>query len=285
MPSPGPPTSGPPAGYPTESYAPTSQPISPSYPPQYPPGAPYSGAMPSGLPSGLPSGPPPPMPGDPMGPRRKGRGATIAAGVLAVVAAVVLVGTLVLVATGTFNEDEPNNPPASNDAQSREPSANSSEPTTKATGPVVQPAGAPYSYRVPNGFSKTDQVTVSRGGNGAKYQSGVLPGGVSGEDLVAVTVYELPVDSSTLSDSQIRTELDRLVAGLADNGATEPETSTIADARTWKYRVTVDATVADSYFLFAGKTELQILCQWKTKETEIKRGCQEVLDTLEITPT
>jgi hypothetical protein len=220
-----------------------------------------------------------------MGPRRKGRGATIAAGVLAVVAAVVLVGTLVLVATGTFNEDKPNPPPSQDAQKSQGASAKASEPATKATGPVVQPAGAPYSYHVPSGFSKTDEVSVSRGGNGAKYQSGVLPGGVSGEDLVAVTVYELQVDSASLSDSQIRTELDRLVAGLADNGATEPETSTIADARTWKYRVTVNDTVADSYFMFAGKTELQILCQWKTKQTEIQRGCSEVLGSLEIKPT
>ena len=163
--------------------------------------------------------------------------------------------------------------------------AEAPEPKAKATGPVVQPAGAPYSYQVPNGFAQTTDVSVSRGGNGAKYQSGVLPGGQSGEDLVAVTVYELPLDSTTLSDATIRAELDRLVNGLADNGATEPETSTIAGARTWKYQVTVGDTVADSYFLFAGKTELQILCQWKTKQTEIERGCQEVLDTLTIKAT
>jgi hypothetical protein len=249
------------------------------------PGGPYGPAQPL---LGPPAGPPP----------QSRRGLAIALTVLGVVAVLVVGGTIALVTTQVGGKPGPGPTlagPSSDPSggPSAGPTGGPSDPPTSVAAPtcsnpgareLVNPAGAPYTYRVPDCFQTTTEVTQGRQAGDAKYETGLLPTGKPGTDLIIVSVYELTRDSDTLSDSEVKNQLDSLVGKLSGKPAATPDTRTVAGARAWRYTVELTGSTADSWFLFTGTTEVQVLCQWTTSgaKGQIEAGCQQVLDSLTI---
>jgi hypothetical protein len=171
-----------------------------------------------------------------------------------------------------------------------DPSASSSaapgRSTLKCSGKVISPAGSPYCFSVPAGFQDvSSSVTVDASIGREKYRSAVA---VAHRDLVIVTVYELPVDTDPIADETLEGELKTVLAQLARQGFTfDPTTAergTVDGARSFEYHAKQAKTKLESdvYFLFRGRNEIQVNCQWKDKAAEIGKGCRAVLDSLQF---
>lgn len=153
-------------------------------------------------------------------------------------------------------------------------------------GKVVSPAGAPYCYLIPTGFTDVSKsVTVDTSVGNEKYRSAVA---VADRDLVIVTVYELRLDTDPIPDASLESELKTVLAQLAARGFTFDSTSadktTVDGARSFGYhaREAKNSLQANVYFLFRGKTEVEVNCQWQEKGPDVQRACQQVLGSLQI---
>ena len=170
------------------------------------------------------------------------------------------------------------------------PSASSSaapgRTSLKCSGKVISPAGSPYCFSAPAGFQDvSSSVTVDASIGKEKYRSAVA---VAGRDLIIVTVYELPVDTDAIADETLEGELKTVLGQLAQQGftfeSTTAERGTVDGARSFQYHASQakEMLESDVYFLFRGKNEIQVNCQWKDKRSEIDKGCEAVLDTLQF---
>lgn len=153
-------------------------------------------------------------------------------------------------------------------------------------GTKISPSGSPYCFTVPAGFQDvSSSVTVDASIGQEKYRSAVA---VGDRDLIIVSVYELRVDTDGIADDTLEGELKTVLGQLAQQGftfeSTSAEKTTVDGARSFAYRATQKSSglESDVYFLFRGKNELQVNCQWKTKEAEITKGCKSVLDSLQF---
>ena len=158
--------------------------------------------------------------------------------------------------------------------------------TLSCAGTKISPAGSPYCFVVPSGFQDvSSSVTVDASIGREKYRSAVA---VGDRDLIIVSVYELRVDTDDIADATLEGELKTVLGQLAAQGftfeSTSAEKSTVDGARSFAYHASQASTQLESdvYFLFRGKNELQVNCQWKTKEADITRGCKAVLDSLQF---
>jgi hypothetical protein len=170
------------------------------------------------------------------------------------------------------------------------PSASSSagpgRRTLKCSGPVISPTGSPYCFTAPAGFQDvSSSVTVDASIGREKYRSAVALGD---RDLIIVTVYELPVDTDSIAAETLEGELKTVLGQLAQQGftfeSTTAERGTVDGARSFRYHASQqkEKLESDVYFLFRGKNEIQVNCQWKDKEAEIDKGCQAVLESLQF---
>lgn len=154
------------------------------------------------------------------------------------------------------------------------------------SGTKISPAGSPYCFTVPAGFQDvSSSVTVDASIGQEKYRSAVA---VGDRDLIIVSVYELRVDTDGIADDTLEGELKTVLGQLAQQGFTFESTtakkSTVDGARSFAYRATQKSSglESDVYFLFRGKNELQVNCQWKTKAADIAKGCASVLGSLQF---
>jgi len=190
---------------------------------------------------------------------------------------------------GTFAADGASATPGASGSAS--PSASPSGTPARRTlrcsgGKVISPSGAPYCYRLPAGFTDVSRsVTVDTSVGSEKHRSAVA---VADRDLVIVTVYELLLDTDSVSDQTLETELKTVLAKLSRQGfafdTTTAEKSTVDGARAFGYhaREATNKLEANVYFLFRGKTEVEVNCQWKQKAAEVQRGCRDVLGSLQV---
>jgi hypothetical protein len=153
-------------------------------------------------------------------------------------------------------------------------------------GTAISPTGSPYCFTVPGGFQDvSSSVTVDASIGQEKYRSAVA---VSDRDLVIVSVYELRVDTDGIAADTLEGELKTVLAQLAQQGftfaSTSAEKTTVDGARSFSYHASQKSSglESDVYFLFRGKNELQVNCQWKTKEDAITKGCRSVLGSLQF---
>jgi hypothetical protein len=156
----------------------------------------------------------------------------------------------------------------------------------KCAGTVISPSGSPYCFTSPAGFQDvSSSVTVDASIGREKYRSAVA---VGDRDLIIVSVYELRLDTDPIADETLEGELKTVLAQLAQQGftfeSTTAERGTVDGARSFSYHATQEKTMLESevYFLFRGKNEIQVNCQWKTKQAEIEKGCKAVLDSLQF---
>jgi hypothetical protein len=154
------------------------------------------------------------------------------------------------------------------------------------TGSKISPAGSPYCFVMPSGFQDvSSSVTVDASIGKEKYRSALALGD---RDLIIISVYELRLDTDDIADDTLQGELKTVLAQLAAQGftfrSTAAEKTSVDGARSFGYHVSQKSTglESDLYFLFRGKNELQVNCQWKDKESEITKGCTSVLASLQF---
>ena len=183
--------------------------------------------------------------------------------------------------------------PSGSASASPEPSATASgsddqgRQSLSCTGTKISPAGSPYCFSMPAGFQDvSSSVTVDASIGQEKYRSAVAAGE---RDLIILSVYELRVDTDPIADDTLEGELKTVLGRLAQQGFTFDTTSadktTVDGARSFGYHASQKSSglESDVYFLFRGKNELQVNCQWKTKEADITKGCKSVLASLQFT--
>jgi hypothetical protein len=158
--------------------------------------------------------------------------------------------------------------------------------TLNCSGSKISPAGSPYCFVMPAGFQDvSSSVKVDASIGQEKYRSAVA---VGERDLIIISVYELRRDTDGISDDTLEGELTQVLRQLSQQGftfeSTSAEKSTVDGARSFGYHASQDSSglESDVYFVFRGRNELQVNCQWKDKESDITRGCKSVLDSLQF---
>jgi hypothetical protein len=252
------PVSGDPYGYPGQQQ----QPPNPGY----------------GAPGGFPPPPPPP----------KRNTTPIIIGIVAVTILVIAVcgigGFLISQSSDKDTTANSSTRPPTTGATTGGPTEapTSSGPSIDSTRPLVAPAGAPYSWRIPTGFQEVTPPKSDTTGAAAKFTSAAAQSASETNDFLIVDSYTLNADADQVTVSALETEFDKLVRG-AGQDATSRETGTVNGYRSLKYLFKYSTSSAYSYFIFKGTNEIQVRCQWADTETSIKTGCQYLLDTLSIT--
>lgn len=158
-----------------------------------------------------------------------------------------------------------------------------------AAAPRISPKGAPYSYALPAGFARATNVTVTQEKGAARFRSGV---GIDKINLIATSVYPQRVDLDTISNAQLDQVVTRDIVPLLKRASTKftgPRKSRIAGARAYRFLLggvktpTGQTVTNETYFLFKGRNELQILCQWRPDKKKImQRGCATVRGSLTL---
>lgn len=158
--------------------------------------------------------------------------------------------------------------------------------TLKCSGKAIAPSGAPYCFSIPAGFTDvSSSVTVDASIGNEKFRSAVA---VGDRDLIIVTVYQLTVDTDDIADDTLEGELKTVLGQLAAQGftfeSTEAERSKVDGARSFNYHASQakNKLESDVFFVFRGKNEIEVNCQWQQKAAEIKKGCAAVLDSLQF---
>jgi predicted small secreted protein len=158
--------------------------------------------------------------------------------------------------------------------------------TLTCGGSKVSPAGSPYCFTMPAGFQDvSSSVTVDASIGREKYRSAVA---VSDRDLIIISVYELRRDTDDIADDTLEGELKQVLQQLSQQGfsfdSTTADKTDVDGARSFGYHASQNSTglESDVYFLFRGRNELQINCQWQDKESDVTRGCKSVLGTLQF---
>jgi hypothetical protein len=154
------------------------------------------------------------------------------------------------------------------------------------SGSKISPAGSPYCFVLPKGFQDVSaSVSVSATIGQDKYRSAVA---VGEQDLIIVSVYELRQDTDDIADDTLEGELKQVLGQLSQQGfsfeSTDADKTSVDGARSFGYHASQKSTglESDVYFLFRGRNELQVNCQWKTKKDDVTTGCKSVLSTLQF---
>jgi hypothetical protein len=158
--------------------------------------------------------------------------------------------------------------------------------TLKCSGRTISPAGAPYCFSIPAGFTDvSSSVTVDATVGNEKFRSAVA---LADRDLIIVTVYSLTANTDSIASDTLEGELKTVLAQLATQGftfeSTQAERGTVDGARSFSYRAAQpkNKLQSDVYFVFRGKNEVEVNCQWQTKQAEIQKGCTAVLHSLQF---
>lgn len=162
------------------------------------------------------------------------------------------------------------------------------------SGKTVKPKEAPYSYKVPEGFSPLNWVEIkNKEGKVVKItaESGDMSGvALDYHNIIWIQVLDIyPYDTK---DPAVIRSLDRgYRQGVGNIAKTVgPSKHLIIDGWTaLKYRLTevaapTDTADSDRIFLNVGAHQIIIHCQWKQpdKKREILRGCNELLSSLKV---
>lgn len=249
----------------------------------------YFGASP--LDAGYATPPPPPPPP----PKQHNVGLIIVCTVLATV----LAGGLVFCGLGVFGVILAGSAGA-NSSESPTPSG-SAHPSATPSAPLgaeVRPAGAPFSYRIPAGFhsepvphSEPDPSSAATGGPAPspdadpppaeQYETAITTKAGTTYDFVYVASFTVKKEASAANEAALGAEFDRWIKTVGQNPASRTDVQ-IGNYSGFKYVFTKDTLNADEYFVFNGRTVVDVTCQWAGDQADIQRGCQEVLKSLTI---
>lgn len=181
----------------------------------------------------------------------------------------------------------PATPPAATGETSPPPAPTTT--TSTPSGAQVAPAGAPYSYAVPDGFKKVKDVSVQAQTGSASDMSAV---GLDAANLIAVSVYKQPSDLDRITDQDLLAEVKKAIVPLLEGASRSvqgPEPTTVAGARAFRFladgvKSPSGALVTNEiYFLFKGRNEIEVLCQWQPDRVDkIRSGCEDVKASLTV---
>jgi hypothetical protein len=156
----------------------------------------------------------------------------------------------------------------------------------RCSGRTIAPAGAPYCFSIPSGFTDvSSSVRVDASVGNEKFRSAVA---LADRDLIIVTVYTLTVDTDPIAADTLEGELRTVLAQLAAQGftfeSTQAARTTLDGARSFSYRAAQpkNKLQSDVYFVFRGKNEVEVNCQWQNKQAEIQKGCKALLGSLQV---
>jgi len=203
---------------------------------------------------------------------------------LAAVAALALAGCGKVAGNGTVAADagKPSGKPSGSPSAKATPGRSS----LSCKGKTITPSGAPYCFTIPEGFTDvSSSVTIDTSIGNEKYRSAVA---VADRDLVIVTVYALNANTDPIASDTLEGELKTVLGQLASQGftfeSTQAERGAVDGARSFGYRArqSKDNLESDVYFVFRGKNEVEINCQWKDKPAEVQKGCKAVLDSFQF---
>ena len=179
-------------------------------------------------------------------------------------------------------------------SSSAAPTTTSSAPTTTDSGTAgelscsgdnaVLPEGQPFCFTKPDGFRIDDVSIDNEAGSSASYTSGLL---LSQRDVIVFSVYDLNINTDDLSDQELtdalRPVIDQLSAQGFDFGNAEPDLREVDKARAFHYTGSdAGGLNSDTYFIFRGRTELQVNCQWADMKQVLLAGCDTVLADLQL---
>jgi len=148
-------------------------------------------------------------------------------------------------------------------------------------GAAVAPPGAPYAYRVPDGFIAVPASQVVVVGT-ALHRSAVRPrSGGGARDLVVVGVLSTlggpPLDTDDFAD-----RVDRSVRGNTADAPPARRTTVDGHAAV-QYDLTLGSGVRSrSTFVLAGNDIVQVSCQQQLAAATVLEGCDSLLRSLTI---
>jgi predicted small secreted protein len=186
--------------------------------------------------------------------------------------------------TGTIAADakKPSSKPSGSPSTAADPGRSS----LSCKGTTIAPSGAPYCFVVPQGFTDvSSSVTIDTSIGNEKFRSAVA---IADRDLVIVTVYALQANTDAIASDTLEGELKTVLGQLASQGftfeSTQAKRGTVDGARSFSYRArqSKDNLESDVYFLFRGKSEVEVNCQWKDKPAEVQKGCKAILDSFQF---
>jgi hypothetical protein len=155
-----------------------------------------------------------------------------------------------------------------------------------AGGTVVTPKGGPYCYRLPPGMRDvTGKVQLGAGTGAAKYVSAM---GLAGRDVIVVMVYRTPADSDLLPSPRIVSDLGPVLTSLTKAGfvfsSRVPRTGMVDRARAFSYhaRSKDSSYQSDLTFVFRGRSQIEVLCQYATSPATMQRACGQLLASLQV---
>jgi hypothetical protein len=151
---------------------------------------------------------------------------------------------------------------------------------------VLAPKGGPYCYPIPAGMrDATREVTLAAGTGAARYVTAV---GLAGRDVIVVMTYRTPQNTDLLPNAAIVGDLRRLLATLTRAGfvfaSGTPKVTQVDRARAFGYhaRSRDSSYQSDLTFIFRGRSQLEVLCQYADRPAAVQRACRQVLGTLQI---
>ncbi|MFI5959947.1 hypothetical protein [Cryptosporangium sp. NPDC051539] len=157
-----------------------------------------------------------------------------------------------------------------------------------STAELIQPAGAPYSYRLPTGFHTQPATEGTSGSPSATpdpdlldeyYDTYSAPQGGSVYDFLFVASFPLKGDTG---DAALTATLDKYVAKIGQDASTRAAVK-VGKYSAYKYSFADAAKGAWDYFVYDGRTVVDVTCSWSSDQAGIQRGCLELLDTLTVT--
>jgi hypothetical protein len=228
--------------------------------------------------------------------------------IVCTVLATVLAGAVVFCGLGLFGVILAGSSAGATSSKSPTPagSAHPSATPSAALGQEVRPAGAPYSYRIPAGFHsepvptstepvppRTEPVPRSTAAGGPSpspdtdpppaedYETAITTKTGSTYDFVYVASFTVKQEANAANEAALGAEFDRWIKTAGQNPASRTDVQA-GNYSAFKYTFTQDAAKAFDYFVFNGRTVVDVTCQWADDQVNIERGCQEVLKSLTI---
>lgn len=172
------------------------------------------------------------------------------------------------------------------------PSATSSASPSNAA-QLIQPAGAPYSYRIPTAF-QTEPVPSSTATAGPSaspdpdpppteyYTTAVTTENGSAYDYISVASFTVKQEASAANETALAAQFDKWIKTVGEDPSTRADVA-VGSYLSFKYTFAEGARGAYDYFVFNGHTVIDVTCAWSSEQANIQRGCQELLNTLRIT--
>jgi hypothetical protein len=158
-------------------------------------------------------------------------------------------------------------------------------------GTVLRPSNAPYCYLLPSGFKDVSALTSTTVGQSGEHPSSVALASENitqtVRDLIIVLDFTLRLDTDALSDTELTQQLDTLIGQFEAQGFTfaskVPGRISVDGARGFTYRArSREGYSSDLVFAFRGTQEVELNCQYKQHQADIRRACASILTSLQI---